>query len=286
MKSHDFGQHLYNSRQLSEVQMARMIGAAKHAEPTLAIEALFLQLISAEELTDIFRSMIRSIGTTLRLTDDRVRSLITARQALRAEQLKDGQSIRFAQALLDNGLANFLKLERILDEYHNLQVPPLEAMMTIYYEKWRDRFALDFPFAIDLMRNLHMFLSDALKATVIILPPPSIDCRGMRGASVKLCGDVSAVTSIFADERTFEKLAASYDEWVESTEDAFDAMAELLNVFVGHFAVKAATQRGIDVEPEPPRIGTLSETPDGFLMMTDVGKFFIAIDREEIIRNS
>ena len=286
MKSHDFGQHLYNSRRLSEVQSARMIEAAKSAEPTLAVEALFLQLVSAEELTELFRATygkrLDSIGETIRSLDDRVRALITPRQALRAEELKDGQSIRLAQALINMGLANFLKLERLLNEYHDLQVPPLERMLTIYYERLRERLAVDFPFAIDLMRDLHMFLSDVLNATVIILPPTEFDYRGKIGASVALIGDVSAVTGIFADERTFMRLAMRYEEYVETLEDGFDAMSELLNVFVGHFAVKAATQRGIDVEPEPPRFGELSGDAGGFLMLSDVGRFFIYVNREEL----
>lgn len=286
MKSHDFGQHLYNAQRLSEVQTARMIEAAKNAEPTLAVEALFLQLVSAEELTELFRSTygkkFGSIGETIRSIDEQVRTLITPRQALRAEELKDGQSIRLAQALMNDGLANFLKLERWLEEYYSLQVPPLERMLTIYYERQRDRLAVDFPFAIDLMRELHMFLSDVFNATVIILPPTEFDYRDKIGASVALIGDVPAVTGIFADEESFMRLAVRYDEWVETLEDGFDAMSELLNVFVGHFAVKAATRRGLEEEPEPPRIGALPCETTGFLMMSDVGKFFIYVNREEI----
>ncbi len=286
MKSHDFGQYLYNEHRLSEEQSARLIAATKSAEPTLAVEALFLQLVSAEELTDLFRSTygkkFASIGETIRSIDDRVRTLITPRQALRAEELKVGQSIRLAQALMNNGLANFLKLERLLNEYHDLQVPPLERMLTIYYERLRERLAVDFPFAIDLMRDLHMFLSDVLNATVIILPPTEFDYHEEIGSSVALIGDVPAVTGIFADERTFMRLATRYDDCVETLEDGFDAMSELLNVFVGHFAVKAATRRGLEEEPEPPRCGELSGDIGGFLMMSDVGKFFIYVNREEI----
>ena len=286
MKSHDFGQHLYNSGRLSEAQAARMIAAAKNAEPTLAVEALFLQLVSAEELTDLFRSTygkrFDSIGETIRSIDEQVRTLITPRQALRADQLKDGQSIRLAQALTNDGLANFLKLERLLNEYYDLQVPPLERMLTIYYERLRARLAVDFPFAIDLIRELHTFLSDVLKSTVIILPPTDFDYRDKIGASVALIGDVAAVTGIFADDRAFMRLAMRYDEWVETLEDGFDAISELLNVFVGHFAVKASTRRGLEEEPEPPRYGALPGETVGFLLLSDVGKFFIYVNREEI----
>lgn len=285
MKSHDFGQFLFNSGRLSELQMSKMIEAARSSEPTLAVEALFLQLISAAEMTDIFRSlktsMIRStpINTSI---DALVRRLITDRQALRAEQLKDGQSIRLAQALVNNGLTNFLKLERILEQYYNLQVPPLESMLTIYYEQLRGRLTIDFPFAIDLFRALHTFISEELHSTVIILPPTAIDCADKTGATVKLIGDLPVVTGIFADEKTFIGLARRYEEATETLEDSFDVISELLNVFTGHFAIRASMMRGLEEEPEPPRCGTLSGDVSGFLMLTDVGKFYVYVNAEEL----
>ena len=285
MKSHDFGQFLFNSGRLNELQLAQMISSARSAEPTLAVEALFLQLISASDMTDIFRSlqtsMIRSTSIKASI-DDMVRQLITQRQALRAEQLKDGQSIRLAQALVDNGLTNFLKLERFLDKYHDLQVPPLESMLTIYYERFRERLAIDFPFAIDLFRALHTFLSEELYSTVIILPPKEIDYSDKIGASVKLIGDLPVVTGIFADEKSFIELARRYEESTETLEDSFDVVSELLNVFTGHFAVKASMRRGLEEEPEPPRYGALSGKLSGFAMMTDVGKFYIYVNGDEI----
>ena len=256
MKSHDFGQFLFNSGRLNEVQMSKMIAAARCAEPTLAVEALFLQLVSATELTNI-----------------PIEQLISERQAARAEQLKDGQSLRLAQALLDNGS---------LDEYHDLQVPPLESMLTIYYERLRERLEIDFPFAIDLIRSLHEFMSDELRSTVVILPPTVEDHSGAVGSSVKLIGDLPVVTGIFADEQTLMKLSTRCDDATETIEDAFDVVAELLNVFTGHFATKAAMRRGLDEEPEPPRCGELIGDPIGFHVLTDVGKFFLYVNAAEI----
>ncbi|MBQ9480279.1 MAG: hypothetical protein IJU71_12110 [Selenomonadaceae bacterium] len=268
MKSHDFGQFLFNSGRLNEVQMSKMIAAARRAEPTLAVEALFLQLVSATELTNI-----------------PIEQLISERQAARAEQLKDGQSLRLAQALLDNGSTDYVQLEKILDEYHDLQVPPLESMLTIYYERLRERLEIDFPFAIDLIRSLHEFMSDELRSTVVILPPTVEDHSGAVGSSVKLIGDLPVVTGIFADEQTLMKLSTRCDDATETIEDAFDVVAELLNVFTGHFATKAAMRRGLDEEPEPPRCGELIGDPIGFHVLTDVGKFFLYVNADEIFES-
>lgn len=285
MKSHDFGQFLFNSGRLSELQMSKMIGAARQSEPTLAVEALFLQLISAAEMTDIFRSLKTSMirSTPIRASiDELVRNLITDRQALRAEQLKEGQSIRFAQALVDNGLTNFLKLERILNAYYNLPVPPIESMLTIYYEQLRGRLTIDFPFAIDLFRALHTFISEELRSTVLILPPTEFERQEMLGATVKLIGDLPVVTGIYADEKTFLNLARRYDDMTETVEDSFDVVSELLNVFTGHFAIRASMMRGLEEEPEPPRCGVLDGNCNGFLMLTDFGKFYIYVNAEEL----
>ena len=278
MKSHDFGQFLFNSERLSELQMSKMIEAARRSEPTLAVEALFLQLISASELTYIFRSS-RLTGKSV---DGMVRRLITPRQALRAEQLKDGQSIRLAQALLDNGLSNFLKLERILEAYYNLQVPPLESMLTIYYERLRNQLTIDFPFAVELVRGLHTYLSEELNATVIILPPTEVKHGGKIGSSMKLIGDLPVVTSIVADEKTFLKLSKRCYAATETFEDAFDVISEMLNIFLGQFALKASMTRGLVEAPEVPLHGALSDALSGFTMMTDVGKFYVYVNGDEI----
>lgn len=275
MKSHDLGQFLFNGGTFNEIQMPRIISASKRSEPSLAVESLFLQLVSAEELTQLLRADRYSL-------DENVRHLITPRQASRAEQLKDGQSIRLAQGLLENGLANFLKLDRILDRYYALQVPPLESMITRHYERLGRRMTIDFPFAVELIRELHAFLSDTLCSTVIILPPSEDERQKEFGASVKMDGDIPSVTGVFSDTKTLMKLAARFDASVENLDDAFDALSEMLNVFVGHFAVKAATQRGIDVLPEPPRFGSIESESCGFCLLTDVGKFYVYLGREEI----
>ncbi len=306
MKSHDLGQFLLNSKRLNEIQLSQLMRATKNAEPTLAVEALFLQLISAEELTAILRfnrklsfdeqvlntspdrresnSDFQNMLSVYRKAaiDESVRTLITIRQANRANELRDGQSIRLAQAMLDNGLANFFKLERILDAYQSQQVPPLESMMTVYYECWKNLPTADFPFAIDLMRGLHTFLSETFNVSVVILPPSSENHDEKLGASVKLSGALPVVTGIFAEPKTFFNLAVRYNDLTESLEDSFDAIAELLNIFIGHFAVKTAMLHGIESEPVPPRYGKLSGDIRSFRLMTDVGIFYVYINEREI----
>ena len=106
------------------------------------------------------------------------------------------------------------------------------------------------------------------------------------GASVKINGDIPIVVGVLAEKKVLHKLANSYDKFVsEDIEEDFDAVAEMLNVFTGNFAVKIATTSGIEEELYPPRFGQLTfelETP--VTVFADVGKFYLYIGAEEIFK--
>ena len=267
MKSHDFGQFLYNSSTFNKDQLDEIIKMARESEPTLATEALFLQLIEASELTQ---------------TDDEfVHTLITPRQAARAIELKDGQSLSLAQALIDNGIADYSQLDELLKEYNKLEIPPIESALTAYYENLKDYPDIDFPFAVDVISSFHSFLSESLKTTIIILPPSEHSQENQIGASVKIIGEIPVVVAMSADEEMFLRLAQRYDEYVETIEDANDAISELLNVFTGHFTVKIAVTKGLEEVPEPPRYGSVGDVKC-IMMMADIGTFYIYIGKSEI----
>ena len=267
MKSHDFGQFLFNSSAFSNDQIEELIKLAGKSEPTLAIEALFLQLVEASELTQA--------------DDEFVHTLITPRQAARAHELKDGQSLSLAQALIDNGIADYSELSQLLEEYNKLEIPPLESALTAYYEKLNDYPDIDFPFAVDVISSFHSFLSESLNTTIIILPPSDCSDENQIGASVKIIGEIPVVVAMFADNDTFLRLAQRYDEYVETIEDANDAISELLNVFTGHFTVKIAVTKGLEEVPEPPRYGSVADTKC-ITMMSDIGIFYVYIGKSEI----
>ena len=268
MKSQDLGQFIFNRSILSEIQIREVIKAARKSDPSLAVTALFLQLIESTELND--------------KDDDFVRSLITPRQVMRASELKDGQSLIFAQALIDNGIANFLKLNHIFEEYHNLEIPPIESVLTTYYEKLKKYPDIDFPFAVDVISSFHTFLSESLQSSVVILPPHSQKNKIKFGASVKIIGEISVIVALMAEEKNFLNIARRYDSYVETIEDAYDAISELLNVFTGQFVVQVAVTKGLEEVPEPPRYGSISEAVNTITVMNDIGNFEIYIGKQEI----
>ena len=268
MKSHDLGQFIFNRSILTELQIREVIKFAKNTNPSLAVAALFLQLIRATELND--------------KDDNFVRTLITPRQVTRATELKDGQSIVFAQALIDNGIANFLKLDHIFEEYHNLEIPSIESVLTTYYENLKKTPDVDFPLAVELIRAFHAFLSETLRSSMVILPPYRPKDTIQFGASVKIIGAIPVIVALLADEKMFLNLARRYDSYVETIEDAYDAISEFLNVFTGQFVVQVAVTKGLEEVPEPPRYGSISENINAITIMSDVGNFDIYIGKQEI----
>ena len=101
-----------------------------------------------------------------------------------------------------------------------------------------------------------------------------------------MTGALSTILGLFADKDIFIKLAQRYDSYVEEEEDAFDAIAELLNVYTGHFVVKLAVSNGIDEQPEPPKIGNISKKVDCIALVSDIGTFYIYIGRQEVFTDN
>ena len=268
MKSHDFGQFVFNRSILSEAQIKEVIKLANDSKPSLAVAALFLQLIEVTELNDV--------------DDDFVRTLITPRQISRISELKDGQSLVFAQSLIDNDIMDLSKLNQVFEEYHNLEIPPIESVLATYYEELKKYHDVDFPFAVEVIRSFHSFLSETLCSSSIILPPNAQKNKLQFGASVKIDGEVPVIVALLAEEELFLNIAKRYDSYVETIEDAYDAISELLNVFTGQFVVQVAVTKGLEEVPEPPRYGSISEATNAITLMNDIGNFDIYIGKQEI----
>ena len=300
MKSHDFGQFLFNASIFNELQISQVIRLSEKSKPTLATESLFLRLVSAAELTKILMTLTKEFPEFpialcnaegreknpefVEKYDNLVKELITPKQAKRAADLKDGQSLWLAQGMTDGGIVNFAKLDRILAEYRRLEIPPLEESFAAYYDDLRGADKIDYPLALDVTSAFHDFLSATFGTSIILLPPAEIKEEKLFGASVKINGAVPVVTGFLADEKTFVRAAAKYNAWIEkdSLEDSFDAMSELLNVFTGHFTIKMAASLGLEEEPEPPRFGRVEKNSGFVKMLADFGNFYVYVGNGEI----
>ncbi len=298
MKSHDFGQFLFNSSVLTETQLTEILSIPKRYSQNLTTNALFLRFISIreffdacknsgitaeEELDEKFMNFLHSQETEdAKKRDDVTRNFLTPRQLNKVEEFSAESSISLTQTILDEGVLTADRFEKILDEYHRSEIPPVEDAFSKYYDLRRDVEQPDFPLALSAAENFFDFLSETYKTNVIFVPEPDTGENLKFGASVKVVGSMPVVVGMYAEKEIFQRLAFLYNDFVSDIDDAYDAISELLNVFTGHFAVRVATNTGQEEEPEPPRFGTLQGKIGGIKTLTGVGNFFITISKDEI----
>ena len=271
MKSHDFGQFLFNSATFDEGKLVELITAAKDSVPTLTAQSLFLRLISFSELAD------------KKDTDAFLKNFLQPHQLERISALEKDNSLKLVQALVDTSTVDFEGLEKILQKYFSVEIPPVESAFASFYESVQLTDRVDYPLALGVAEGLHEFLSETLKTSVIFVPSPDLGESDKFGASVKITGAMPVVVAVMAEQNIFHKMANIYDDFVsDDLEEDFDAMSEMLNVFTGNFTVQFAAAVGVEEEPEPPRFGRVDDNLSTLRVLTNFGTFYLYIERNEI----
>ena len=271
MKSHDFGQFLFNSATFDEGKLVELITAAKDSVPTLTAQSLFLRLISFSELAD------------KKDTDAFLKNFLQPHQLERISTLEKDNSLKLVQALVDTSTVDFEGLEKILQKYFSVEIPPVESAFASFYESVQLTDRVDYPLALGVAEGLHEFLSETLKTSVIFVPSPDLGESDKFGASVKITGAMPVVVAVMAEQNIFHKMANIYDDFVsDDLEEDFDAMSEMLNVFTGNFTVQFAAAVGVEEEPEPPRFGRVDDNLSTLRVLTNFGTFYLYIERNEI----
>ena len=154
------------------------------------------------------------------------------------------------------------------------------------YDSLIDVMKMDYPLALGIFKCLYEFLAENLESEIEIDSAVELPENAVYGASVKIEGAVSFVTGLLAEKKIFHKIAESYEHFkIDSLEEDFDAISELLNVVTGLFIVKIAAELGIDEELEPPRFGKTKKVLGVIKILVNVGTFYLYIGREEIFDN-
>lgn len=298
MKAHDFGQFLFNELIFDEIQLVEMISVAKNIKPTFATAAIFLRLVSVAEMTKVFghsqivesksvEDFFRSHDeVTQEKYDEIVRKFLNPHKLKSISRATNDNSVQLAQFLIDGGEISFTDFEKILENYHREEIPPVEKIFGHIYNALQSAKKIDYPPALDVAMHFHNFLSEEFQTTVIYSSTVPDFNQELFGASVKINGDIPIVVGMIAEKKVLHKLANSYDKFVsEDIEEDFDAVAEMLNVFTGNFTVRVATTSGIEEELYPPRFGQLNfELETLVTVLADVGKFYLYIGAEEIFK--
>ena len=271
MKSHDFGQFLFNSSIFNEGKIVELITAAKDSVPNLATGALFLRLISFSELAE------------QKNPEEYLQKILTDSQMDRITALEEDNSLKLVQTLLDTSTVDLEGLEEILQKYHRVEIPPVESAFASFFDSIQLDDRIDYPLALSVAESLHEFLSETLKTSIIFVPSPELGESENFGASVKITGDMPVVVAVMADREVFHRMANIYDDFVsDDLDEDFDAMSEMLNVFTGNFTVQFAAAVGVEEEPEPPRFGRVDDNISALRVLTNFGIFYLYIEKKEI----
>lgn len=298
MKCHDFGQFIFNSSVFDAEKLSEIIYETKEIQPTFSTTAFFLRLISAKELmkifakskmideknpAEIFQSHSEDIQKTF---DEIVQKFLNPQKVQDLKEYQEDPSVKIAQVLID-GKMDLLHFEKILEEYHKIEISPVEKIFADWFSALPKRNSFDYPPAIEVIKDFHKFLSESLKTTIILSSTSDQTNENLFGASVKILGAVPIIVGIVAEKTILHKLASTYDEFVsEDIEEDFDSVAEMLNVFTGNFTVKMAALTGVEEELFPPMFGPLEEKDAVFLnVLCDFGNFYLYIGKEEIFKN-
>lgn len=151
------------------------------------------------------------------------------------------------------------------------------------YENLRDVMKLDYSIALNVFRCMHEYISEGLNSTVEIDSAVKLPQNANFGASVKIDGAISFVVGVLAEKKIFHEIAERYEHFqLDSLDEDFDAVSELLNVATGHVIVRIAAALGIEEELEPPRFGETEKIFGVIKLLVNVGNFYLYIGREEI----
>ena len=151
------------------------------------------------------------------------------------------------------------------------------------YENLRDVIKLDYSIALSVFKCMHEYLSEGLNSAVEIDSAVKLPANANFGASVKIDGAISFVVGVLAEKKIFHEIAESYEHFqIDSLDEEFDAVSELLNVATGHVIVRIAAALGIEEELEPPRFGETEKIFGVIKLLVNVGNFYLYIGRDEI----
>lgn len=158
-----------------------------------------------------------------------------------------------------------------------------EKNFAVCYEKLREVMQLDYSLALNVFKCLHKYLAEGLSSNVEIDSAVELPLNANFGASIKIGGEISFVVAVLAEKRIIHEIAESYEHFeLDSLDEDFDAVSELLNVATGHVIVRISAALGIDEELDPPRFGETEKIIGVIKLLVNVGTFYLYIGREEI----
>ena len=285
MNSNYLAQRLINEGRLSVAELPRLFKDIRDKDPQLPLMALKMKMVTGKQLMDVDTSSSAAFGK-----DAIQKNLLTEEQLQRLHHQIPGETLRFAQALIDEQLMDFVEVEKEFADYEAAVVDPIDAVIAKTGESLsRDEREI----YASYMQLFMDSLVDFLHTPVVIDPVPFvIEAHYFNGlvyeVSQRITGDVNFVGGLMAKETAFLELAARYsqEELTEVDDLAIDSLEEFLNVINGLFCIQLAG-RNKEAELGLPRWGK-NVSPHGSSQLllkiyADFGTFAAILSADEFM---
>lgn len=244
-------QGLLTKHQLSEAYKVQDASRAKLG--VIAVAEKLMSIAQAEQVNMLQASMDMRFGD---IAIDR--GYLTEAQVTRLLELQGNTYLAFLQAVVDLGFLTMQQLEEAESEYqslHGFTESDMAALKTgdvtqavpVFVDTddplYKGMFAMGVKNMYRLVDN-HLYIGKAYTARIL-----KEEVLGYQ----KFHGDVNAVVAISGRYDDVRKMAIAYtkEEFIETKEDALDAVCELINCINGLYATEQS-KSDVRIELEPP----------------------------------
>lgn len=243
-------QNLINKSQLSSVYHVQESNSAKLG--VIAVSERLMTIAQAEQVNALQASIDKRFG------DIAIeKGYLTETQVGRLLQLQGNRYLSFIQALVDT---NTLTMEQIHDaeaQYQRLngftesdmaalKAGDVEKIVPIFVDTENPAYRAMFAMGVKNMYRLvdsHIYIGKAYKVRTF-----KEEVMGFQ----KFHGDQKATVAISGRYEDIQKMAVAYtkEEFIETREDALDAICELINCINGLYATEQShNEKKIELEP-------------------------------------
>ncbi len=265
------GNYLIDQGMLTKIQLAdaykrQEAGRAKLG--VIAVAEKLMTIAQAEQVNMLQSAMDKRFG------DIAIeKGYLSAAQVARLLELQGNTYLAFLQAIVDMGFLTMEQLEKAEEEYqklHGFTESDMSALKTGEVEQavpvfiQSDNPAIRKMFAMGL-KNIYRLVDNHV---YIGKTYPARNLKDEVLGYQKFHGDQNAVTAICGKYEDVQKLAIAYtkEEFIETKEDALDAVCELINCINGLYATDQSRQDA-RIELEPPNFSVSFAEVSGEEMM-------------------
>ena len=244
-------QNLINKSQLLQIYHLQESNRAKLG--VIAVSEKLMTIAQAEQVNALQATMDKRFG------DIAIeKGYLSETQVGRLLELQGNEYLAFVQALVDSNIMTLEQIHNAENEYQKingytesdmnaLKSGDVERIVPIFVDAENPLYRSMFAMGVKNMYRLvdsHVYIGKAYKVRAI-----KDEVMGFQ----KFHGDQKATVAITGKYEDVQKMAVAYtkEEFIETREDALDAICELINCINGLYATEQST-RDQKIELEPP----------------------------------